>query len=121
MWELLAYHMYLAQNASCRLCSGDNTELLAFAQTYTTVDLSAVNRLLAKTVCRACKGDVSILKCPREYRASVGLRLCCSARSATDRKCSSEDVERSAKGKPFETNIPAALAAQAIENGQTAV
>ncbi|XP_077531040.1 uncharacterized protein LOC144143104 [Haemaphysalis longicornis] len=103
------------------LRSSDNTEPSASAPTYTIVDLSAINKLLEKTVCRVCKGDVSIEKSPREYGVAVELRLCCSVCGDVDREWSSQRVEGSAKCTPFEINILAARAVQATGNGQTAL
>lgn len=93
----------------------------ASASTYTVVDLAAINRLLQRTRCRTCGGDVSITKGEREYGIAVKLCLQCSNCGIVDKEWTSPRAPGTAKCRPFKINLLASRALQSTGNGQTAL
>uniref|UniRef100_A0A131Z220 Mutator-like transposase domain-containing protein n=1 Tax=Rhipicephalus appendiculatus TaxID=34631 RepID=A0A131Z220_RHIAP len=89
---------------------------------YMIVDLEAINGLLRNTVCRTCRGSLSIAKDEREYGLAVKLRLVCSNCGLADNgEWSSPRVAGTARIGRFEVNVLASSAAKKIGIGPTAL
>ncbi|KAL1426533.1 hypothetical protein MTO96_018270 [Rhipicephalus appendiculatus] len=86
---------------------------------YMIVDLEAINGLLRNTVCRTCRGSLSIAKDEREYGLAVKLRLVCSNCGLTDN--SQWSSPRVAGTRRFEVNVLASNATKKIGIGPTAL
>lgn len=89
---------------------------------YMIVDLESINGLLRNTVCRTCRGSLSIAKDEREYGLAVKLRLVCSNCGLTENsEWSSPRVAGTARVRRFEVNVLASSAAKKIGIGPTAL
>lgn len=89
---------------------------------YMIVDLESINGLLRNTVCRTCRGSLSIAKDEREYGLAVKLRLVCSNCGLTENsEWSSPRVAGTARIRRFEVNVLASNAAKKIGIGPTAL
>lgn len=57
--------------------SGAEQEAPVSAESFIVVSLDVVNSLLQLAKCKACCGDVELIKCDREYGLALKLKLCC--------------------------------------------
>lgn len=92
------------------------------ATEYMIVHLEAVNRLLANTVCRTCRGNLSVVRGEREYGLAAKLCLVCSNCGLTEKsEWSSPRVAGTATCNPFEVNVLASRAAKSVGLGPAAL
>lgn len=90
--------------------------------TFTIIDLDTVNSaLLAFAKCKACNGELQIVRDDREFGLAVKLRIVCSTCGETASLWSSPRVCSDERMKPFTVNVLAARAMQATGNRQTAL
>lgn len=103
-------------------CNASVSHAPESAAEYMIVDLEAINALLKSTVCRTCRGSLSIVKGEREYGLAVKLCLVCSNCGLTENsEWSSPRVAGTARIQPFEVNVLASRAAKKIGIGPTAL
>lgn len=92
------------------------------ATEYMIVHLEAISRLLAMTVCRTCRGNLSVARGEREYGLAAKLCIVCSNCGLTDiSEWSSPRVAGTAACNPFEVNVLASRAAKSVGLGPTAL